>query len=97
MITPRATCGSRRAATLVGLPYPTTFNRVRKLREHLVMEDGTLVLCSSLGAAAESLRRTRTLVVPEWGGVREPGTEWTYDEQFCATWRLRTCGLIAEK
>lgn len=93
MITPRPTCGSRQAAALVGLPYPTTFNRVRRQREHIVMEDGSLVLSSTLGAAADKFRRTRTLVVPEWGGVRNPGTEWTYDEQVCSTWRLRTCGL----
>jgi hypothetical protein len=95
MIEPHPSCGSRRAAELVGLPYPTTFNRVRKHLEQVVMEDGTLVLCSSLGAAADQFRRTRRLVVPEWGGVRNSGTEWTYDEQLCATWRLRTCGLTA--
>ena len=97
MITPRPTCGSRQAAALVGLPYPTTFNRVRRQREHIVMEDGSLVLSSTLGAAADKFRRTRTLVVPEWGGVRNSGTEWTYDEQLCATWRLRTCGLAVNE
>lgn len=93
MIAPRPTCGSRLAAALVGLPYPTTFNRVRRQREHIVMEDGALVLSSTLGAAADQFHRTRPLVVPEWGGIRYPGTEWTYDEQLCASWRLRTCGL----
>jgi hypothetical protein len=94
MLTPRTTCGSRRAAILVGLPYPTTFNRVRKQRENAVMPDGTLVPCTTLGSAADQFRRTHTLVVPEWGGIRDPGTEWTYDEDLCATWRFRTCGLL---
>lgn len=45
------------------------------------------------GQNAEGLyRRTYTLLVPEWGGVRIPGTEWTYDEDLCAGWRRRLCG-----
>lgn len=42
---------------------------------------------------AEALfRRTRTLVVPEWGGIRLAGSEWTYDEDLCASWRRRMRG-----
>lgn len=35
---------------------------------------------------------SRVLVVPAWGGIKVPGTEWVYDEALCATWRERVLG-----
>ena len=45
---------------------------------------------------AEALfRATAILVVPEWGGLRIPGTEWSYDAHLCATFRAR-CSMAPE-
>jgi len=77
------------AAATVGLPYPGTFNRVRRrLQKIYDRETETLKpFPSGLTRAEErDIAREHILVVPEWGGVSWFGSDWTYSRQACESW-----------
>ena len=78
-----------RAAAVVGLPYPGTFNRVRRrLQKIYDRKTGSLnPFPAGLTRAAERTHaREHILVVPEWGGVSWFGSDWTYSRQACESW-----------
>lgn len=59
--------GGRAAAGILRVPYPGTFNRLRKRLQQM-----------SVVGLGEKIAR-----VPELGGVKYPGTEWTYSRSAC--------------
>ena len=77
------------AAAVVGLPYPGTFNRVRRRLQAIYdRESGALKpFPPGLTRAGErAFAREHILVVPEWGGVSWFGSDWTYSRQVCESW-----------
>ena len=66
------TIAGREAAKLLDLPWPGTFNRVRRRLQIAQMLPG-----------GERMWR-----VPTWGGRKLPGADWTYSREACATFAL---------
>lgn len=59
--------GGRDAAHILGLPYPGSFNRLRRRLQQV-----------SVISPGERVPR-----VPPLGGVKYPGTEWIYSRSAC--------------
>lgn len=90
-----ARLSGREFAPLVGLEYPGQFNAARyALQKVLDRKTHTLTeyphemfdttgLSARESAARRAARKqfdaSNVLVVPEWGGIKWPGTEWGYD------------------
>jgi len=77
------------AAVVLRLPYPGTFNRVRRRLQKIYdrATSGLALPPSGLTRAQErAFSREHILVVPEWGGVSWFGSDWTYSRQACEAW-----------
>ena len=59
--------GGREAAEILRVPYPGTFNRLRRRLQRI----------SAVGAGEKIAR------VPELGGFKYPGCEWIYSRRAC--------------
>jgi hypothetical protein len=66
---PNDTVFGREAAKILDLPWPGTFNRVRRRLQIAQMLPGG----------------ERMWKVPTWGGRKLPGADWTYSREACAT------------
>lgn len=87
----------RRFAELIGLKYPGQFNAARSAlqktwdRKTGELRDYPHTLFDAAGCTKKETRerrrarkefdRSNILVVPEWGGIKWPGTEWRYDRR----------------
>lgn len=65
--------GGRSAAEILHVPYPGSFNRLRKRLQQI-----------SVTKVGEKIAR-----VPELGGVKYPGTEWIYSRSACLSFVAR--------
>jgi hypothetical protein len=66
------TISGREAAKLLDLPWPSTFNRVRRRLQIAQMLPGG----------------ERMWKVPSWGGRKLPGADWTYSADACAKFAI---------
>ncbi len=77
----------RSAAELLDLPYPGTFNRVRRRLQRVYDPDtGELqpYPCGLTQAQERAFDRNHVLVVLDWGGVSLYGGDWTYSHSACS-------------
>jgi hypothetical protein len=93
----RARISGRELALLLDLEYPGQFNaaryRLQKVldRKTHALADYPHEMFGTTGvtpreaaqkrAARKEFDASHVLVVPEWGGIKWPGTEWSYDRR----------------
>lgn len=82
-------CKAKRAAHILSLPYPGSFNRLRrKMQKVWNRTEETTEPYPVLDSAVEreAFDKQHILVVPEWGGVSHFGGNWIYSVEKCRTW-----------
>lgn len=91
------------AAKLLGISYPTRFNKERERRQAVLMPAAGLMsyppafLKDDLDEEAKCRKaefdRTHHLIVIDWGGEKPPGGRWRYSHAQCLA--VATQGLVA--
>ncbi|HKK08407.1 MAG TPA: hypothetical protein VKA44_05925 [Gemmatimonadota bacterium] len=86
---PPQRCKGKRAAELVSLPYPGTFNRHRLKMQRVwnrTKEIPEPYPEFDDAEEREAFDKRHVLVIPEWGGVSYFGGDWMYSVQKCLEW-----------
>lgn len=86
---PNDRCSGVDAAPILGIPYPNSFNRTRRLLQR-VWNPAT-GCCEPYPdfltrAEERAFNRKAVLVIPEWGGHSYHGSDWTYSRSTCERW-----------
>lgn len=82
-------CSGADAAAIVGIPYPNSFNRTRRLMQRVWNPiTGGCEPYPDLPTRADerAFNRTVVLVISEWGGHSYYGSDWTYSRAACIAW-----------
>lgn len=80
---PSGPCRFDEAVRLLGLPRSTAAARRRALELVVDRATGTWSHVPDDSRDDEAWRQAQHLIVPEWGGTKPPGADWTFDRAAC--------------
>lgn len=80
---PSGPCRFDEAVRLLGLPRSTAAARRRALELVVDRATGTWSHVPVERRSDEEWRHAHHLIVPEWGGNKPPGADWTFDRAAC--------------